>query len=66
MTGVALLVASLVAGALWDMTGPQGTFLSGAGFALLTIADMFVIRLRRAHRLFFQDKGQIIGRHAVT
>jgi MFS family permease len=36
MTGVALLVASLVAGALWDMTGPQGTFLAGAAFALLT------------------------------
>ena len=34
MTGVALLFASLVAGALWDMTGPQGTFLAGAAFAL--------------------------------
>ncbi|HEY9454376.1 MAG TPA: MFS transporter [Bradyrhizobium sp.] len=46
MTGVALLVASLVAGALWDITGPQGTFLAGAGFALLTLAGLFVIRSR--------------------
>jgi MFS family permease len=46
MTGIALLVASLVAGALWDITGPQGTFLAGAGFALLTLAGLFVIRSR--------------------
>ena len=46
MTGVALLVASLVAGALWDMTGPQGTFLAGAAFALLTLAGLLVIRGR--------------------
>jgi len=46
MTGVALLAASLVAGALWDITGPQGTFLAGAAFALLTLAGLFVIRGR--------------------
>jgi hypothetical protein len=28
------------------MTGPQGTFLAGAGFALLTLAGLFVIRSR--------------------
>lgn len=27
VTGVALLAASVIAGALWDATGPQGTFL---------------------------------------
>lgn len=31
--GVALLLASLAAGALWDFVGPQATFLTGAGFA---------------------------------
>jgi MFS family permease len=50
MTGVALLVASLVAGALWDMTGPQGTFLAGAAFALLTLAGLLVIRGRLGRR----------------
>jgi MFS family permease len=46
VTGVALLVASVVAGALWDMAGPQGTFLAGAAFTLLTLAGLFVIRGR--------------------
>jgi MFS family permease len=46
MTGVALLVASVVAGALWDITGPQGTFLAGAAFTVLTLAGLFGIRGR--------------------
>ena len=46
MTGLALLVASVVAGALWDITGPQGTFLAGAAFTVLTLAGLFVIRGR--------------------
>lgn len=46
ITGVAQLVASVVAGALWDMAGPQGTFLAGAAFTLLTLAGLFVIRRR--------------------
>jgi len=46
ITGVALLIASVVAGALWDITGPQGTFLAGAAFTLLTLAGLFVIRAR--------------------
>jgi MFS family permease len=35
--GIALLAASLVAGALWDQFGPSGTFLAGAGFATLSL-----------------------------
>ncbi len=46
MTGLALLLASVVAGALWDMTGPQGTFLAGAAFTLLTLAGLVAIRGR--------------------
>ena len=30
VTGIAMLVASVIAGALWDVVGPQGTFLAGA------------------------------------
>lgn len=37
VNGGALLLASVIAGALWDYTGPQGTFLAGGVFALLTI-----------------------------
>lgn len=41
VTGGALLAASLVAGALWDLAGPAGTFLAGAGFATLAIVTMW-------------------------
>lgn len=40
VTGLALLVASALAGLLWDLTGPQGTFLAGAAFALLTLVGL--------------------------
>ncbi len=46
ITGVALLLASILAGALWDWTGPQGTFLTGAGFALLTLVGLIAVRWR--------------------
>ena len=46
ITGVALLVASILAGALWDWTGPLGTFLAGAGFTLLTLVGLFAVRRR--------------------
>lgn len=35
--GLALLAASVLAGALWDMAGPQATFQAGALFALLSL-----------------------------
>jgi MFS family permease len=40
LTGVTLLAASIIAGALWDMTGPQGTFLVGAAFAALALGGL--------------------------
>jgi MFS family permease len=46
ITGLALLLASVIAGALWDVTGPQGTFLAGAGFAVLTLIGLVPIRRR--------------------
>jgi MFS family permease len=46
ITGLALLLASVIAGALWDMAGPQGTFLAGAVFALLTLIGLVPVRLR--------------------
>lgn len=36
LMGLSLLLASLVAGALWDSYGPEATFLTGAGFALVS------------------------------
>ncbi len=46
ITGLVLLVASVIAGALWDVTGPQGTFLASAGFAALALVGLFSIRTR--------------------
>ena len=37
VTGLALVLASLIAGALWDAAGPQATFLAGAAFTVLTL-----------------------------
>jgi MFS family permease len=44
LCGLAALLASVVAGALWDATGPQGAFLGGVGFALLTLFGLLVFR----------------------
>jgi MFS family permease len=46
LTGVALLAASIVAGALWDAVGPQGTFLAGAAFAVIALCGFVVGRTR--------------------
>jgi predicted MFS family arabinose efflux permease len=43
-TGLALLVASIVAGALWDAAGPKATFLTGAAFALIALGGFVAIR----------------------
>jgi predicted MFS family arabinose efflux permease len=47
VTGVALLAASVIAGLLWDATGPTGTFLGGAGFTVLTLAGLLLLEARR-------------------
>ncbi|WP_066265660.1 MFS transporter [Hydrogenophaga palleronii] len=46
LTGVALLLASLIAGALWDAFGFQATFAVGAGCAALTAVGLLVLRAR--------------------
>ncbi|KQP49586.1 MFS transporter [Pseudorhodoferax sp. Leaf274] len=48
LTGVALLLASVIAGALWDLVGFQGTFACGALFAALTAAGLLLRRRRAA------------------
>jgi MFS family permease len=44
ITGVALLAASAIAGALWDRIGPAGTFLAGAAFTLVALAGTAILR----------------------
>ncbi len=40
MTGIAVLLASVIAGLLWSTFGAAGTFLAGAAFALLATAGL--------------------------
>jgi MFS family permease len=42
--GLAMLAASVIAGGLWDVAGPQGTFLAGAGFAVIALAGLLAVR----------------------
>ncbi len=46
-SGIAMLVASLVAGWLWDALGASATFLGGAAFAVVCLAGL-LLRSRRA------------------
>jgi MFS family permease len=46
MGGLALLAASVLAGALWDSAGPQATFLAGAGFTAVAIVGLGLARWR--------------------
>jgi MFS family permease len=44
--GLALLAASVLAGALWDAAGAQATFLAGAGFTALALLGLGLVRWR--------------------
>ena len=44
--GLAMLAASVIAGVLWDVAGPQATFLAGAGFALVALAGLLALHRR--------------------
>jgi MFS family permease len=48
VTGLATLAASIIAGALWDVIGPDGTFFAGAIFTTLALAALPVVRMRMA------------------
>jgi MFS family permease len=48
MTGLALLAASILAGALWDVVGPKGTFLAGAAITIVALLGLVAIRTRVA------------------
>ena len=44
--GIATLLASVLAGALWDGAGPQATFLAGAGFAAASLLGLGLLGKR--------------------
>lgn len=44
VSGVMILLASVIAGLLWDILGPYGTFLAGAGLATLALLSLIPLR----------------------
>jgi MFS family permease len=46
VTGFGLLVASIVAGWLWNSIGPEATFAAGAVFAAVCLAGLTMVRAR--------------------
>ena len=47
-SGIAMLIASAVAGLLWDRLGAGATFLTGAGLSVLTLCALGLLRFRPA------------------
>jgi MFS family permease len=45
-SGVALLIASVIAGVLWDFYGPRMTFLVGAGFTAIALFGLLLRQFR--------------------
>ena len=43
VSGVAVLLASLIAGGLWDAVGPSMTFLAGAAFTAIALGCLLVV-----------------------
>jgi predicted MFS family arabinose efflux permease len=43
-SGMALLLASLIAGFLWEQIGPSATFIAGAAFTALGLSALYVTR----------------------
>ena len=44
LTGLTTLGASLLAGVVWDRSGPMAALLIGAGFAILALLALFAVR----------------------
>lgn len=49
VSGLALLAASVLAGALWSMVGPTATFLAGAVFGLISVFGLMLLPWQRRH-----------------
>lgn len=49
-SGIALLLASLVAGLLWELVGPSATFLAGAVFTVLGLVGTAALVSRHARQ----------------
>ncbi|SEP55178.1 MFS transporter [Thalassovita taeanensis] len=60
MTGGAILLASVIAGVLWDGWGAQGTFLGGATLAFVALLSLWPLRrvMRKNSAAIAEEAGQ--------
>ena len=56
MSGLAMLIASALAGLLWDQLGATFTFISGAAFSVVALAAILLRRLKQRTDILFTDK----------
>jgi MFS family permease len=64
ISGLALLVASVAAGALWQRFGASATFLSGAALTAIALLSLAAIR-RGLPRLGAPPQAELSGRDAI-
>jgi MFS family permease len=64
VSGLALLVASVAAGALWQRFGAPATFLSGAALTVIALLSLAAIR-RRLPRLGAPPQAEFSGPDAI-
>ncbi len=57
-SGIAMLLASIIAGAVWDSFGPTATFLTGAVFAGVALAGFFFWKEVRRTPMPAQDNSR--------
>ncbi len=50
ITGIAMLLASLIAGILWEAIGPSATFVGGAALTAIGLLGMLLLLLTRQQR----------------
>jgi MFS family permease len=48
--GIAMLIASVIAGGLWDAYGPAATFLTGAAFTAMALFGVLIVVNRQRER----------------
>ena len=49
--GIAMLVASVIAGGLWDVYGPAATFFAGAAFTSVALAGVVFVANRQREKV---------------
>ena len=58
VTGVTTLLASLLAGMVWDRSGAAATFLTGAGFAVVALVALVGLRMVQGPTLGMEQRGE--------